>query len=301
MPELQMGLIEARFADLIWANAPVTTSALVKLAEAELHWKRTTTHTVIRRLCEKGLFENDGGTVHVRMGREEFYAKQSKKFVEDTFSGSLPAFLAAFTSGRGLTAEEAGELVETVGRERGVIYRPRFMTEEKGLTPAQRGTAIHQAVQYIPLEVDHSQDRIGQLLDQLEDRGFLTALQREAVSAQRLAAFFQSPLGKAMAQARECRREFKFSILVPAEEYYPRTEGEHILLQGVIDAWFEDGQGITVLDFKSDRIVPGEELARAEQYRAQLDAYARALSTILDRPVARKALWFFATDTAVEL
>ena len=198
-------------------------------------------------------------------------------------------------------AEEAGELVETVGRERGVIYRPRFMTEEKGLTPAQRGTAIHQAVQYIPLEGDHSQERIGQLLDQLEDRGFLTALQREAVSAQRLAAFFQSPLGKAMAQARECRREFKFSILVPAEEYYPRTEGEHILLQGVIDAWFEDGQGITVLDFKSDRIVPGEELARAEQYRAQLDAYARALSTILDRPVARKALWFFATDTAVEL
>lgn len=173
------------------------------------------------------------------------------------------------------------------------------MTEEKGLTPAQRGTAIHQAVQYIPLEGDHSQERIGQLLDQLEDRGFLTALQREAVSAQRLAAFFQSPLGKAMAQARECRREFKFSILVPAEEYYPRTEGEHILLQGVIDAWFEDGQGITVLDFKSDRIVPGEELARAEQYRAQLDAYARALSTILDRPVARKALWFFATDTAV--
>ena len=110
MPELQMGLIEARFADLIWANAPVTTSALVKLAEAELHWKRTTTHTVIRRLCEKELFENDGGTVHVRMSREEFYAKQSKKFVKDTFSGSLPAFLAAFTSGRGLTAEEAGEL-----------------------------------------------------------------------------------------------------------------------------------------------------------------------------------------------
>ena len=99
MPELQMGLIEARFADLIWANAPVTTSALVKLAEAELHWKRTTTHTVIRRLCEKGLFENNGGKVQVRMSREEFYAKQSKKFVEDTFS-----------SGRGLTAAEAGEL-----------------------------------------------------------------------------------------------------------------------------------------------------------------------------------------------
>ena len=110
MSELQLGLIEAKFADLIWSHAPVSTSELVRLAEHTFGWKRTTTHTVIRRLCEKGLFENDGGTVQVRMSREEFYAKQSKKFVEDTFSGSLPAFLAAFTSGRGLTAEEAGEL-----------------------------------------------------------------------------------------------------------------------------------------------------------------------------------------------
>ena len=198
-------------------------------------------------------------------------------------------------------AEEAGELAETAGREERAIYRPRFMTEEKGLTPAQRGTAIHQAVQYIPLEGDHTPEGIGRLLDQLKDRGFLTALQREAVSAQRLAAFFQSPLGRAMAQAEVCRREFKFSILAQAEEYFPQTEGEHILLQGVIDAWFEDGQGITVLDFKSDRIAPGEESARAGHYRAQLEAYARALSTILDKPVTRKALWFFATDTAVEL
>ena len=103
MPELQLGLIEARFADLIWANAPVTTSALVKLAEA-------IETDLTEYFREKGLFENDGGTVHVRLSREEFYAKQSKKFVEDTFSGSLPAFLAAFTSGRGLTAAEAGEL-----------------------------------------------------------------------------------------------------------------------------------------------------------------------------------------------
>ena len=119
MPELHLGLIEARFADLIWANAPVTTSALVKLAEAELHWKRTTTHTVIRRLCEKGLFENDGGTVHVRMSREEFYAKQSKKFVEDTFSGSLPAFLAAFGTHKKLSDGEIEEMKALIDKMRG--------------------------------------------------------------------------------------------------------------------------------------------------------------------------------------
>lgn len=100
MPELQLGLIEARFADLIWANAPVTTSALVKLAEAELHWKRTTTHTVIRRLCEKELFENDGGTVHVRMSREEFYAKQSKKSWKTRFPARCPRSAAFHVGAR---------------------------------------------------------------------------------------------------------------------------------------------------------------------------------------------------------
>ena len=77
MPELQMGLIEARFADLIWANAPVTTSALVKLAEAELHWKRTTTHTVIRRLCEKGLAERYQPVTQAKRGCLKTTAERS--------------------------------------------------------------------------------------------------------------------------------------------------------------------------------------------------------------------------------
>ena len=78
-------------------------------------------------------------------------------------------------------------------------------------------------------------------------------------------------------------------------------EGEEILLQGVIDAWFEEGDSVAVLDFKSDRVSPGGERARAEEYRPQLEAYSRALSAILGRPVGRRVLWFFATDTAVEL
>ena len=110
MADGKLGAVESRFADLVWENAPIASRELAKICEEALGWKRTTTYNVLRKLCDRGLFENDGGTVHVRLSREEFYAKQSKKFVEDTFSGSLPAFLAAFTSGRGLTAEEAGEL-----------------------------------------------------------------------------------------------------------------------------------------------------------------------------------------------
>lgn len=110
MTAIQLGVIEARFADMIWEQEPVTTSELVKLAEQTFHWKRTTTHTVVKRLCEKGLFENNKGTVTSRISRSCFYSMQSRQFVEDTFDGSLPAFLAAFTNGRTLTPEEAAEI-----------------------------------------------------------------------------------------------------------------------------------------------------------------------------------------------
>ena len=108
MGEVQLGAAEARFAEIVWQKEPVTSSELVKLGEKELNWKRTTVHTVL--LCDKGLFRNDGGTVTSLLSREEFYGKQSRQFVEDTFDGSLPAFLAAFTRGRRLTAAEAEEL-----------------------------------------------------------------------------------------------------------------------------------------------------------------------------------------------
>lgn len=109
--EIQLGVVESRFADIIWKNEPVTSSALVKLAGQELQWKRTTVHTVLRRLCDKGLFQNENGMVTSLVSREQFYALQSQKFVDDTFSGSLPAFLAAFSMGRKLTDAER-ELIQ---------------------------------------------------------------------------------------------------------------------------------------------------------------------------------------------
>ena len=105
--EIRLGVIESRFADMIWERAPITSTELVKLAERELRWKRTTTHTVIKRLCEKGLFQNVGGTVSPLISREQFYTMQSRQFVNSSFSGSLPAFIAAFTQGASLTPQEA--------------------------------------------------------------------------------------------------------------------------------------------------------------------------------------------------
>lgn len=95
---------------MIWENEPVTSSELVKMTAVEFNWKRTTAHNVLRRLIDKGLFQNENGLVTARIRREEFYSMQSKKYVEDTFGGSLPAFFAAFTQGKGLSRKEADEI-----------------------------------------------------------------------------------------------------------------------------------------------------------------------------------------------
>ena len=110
MAQVQLGVIEASFPDMIWEREPVRSSELVKLAAEVFQWKRTTTHTVLKRLCDKGLFENNKGTVTCRITREQFYSLQSRKFVEDSFAGSLPAFVAAFTKEKALTPEEAAEI-----------------------------------------------------------------------------------------------------------------------------------------------------------------------------------------------
>lgn len=110
MEELRLGVVEARFADIVWEHAPLTTKALVALCEQHLDWKRTTTYTVLKKLCERGIFKTEASMVTVCIGKEEFYAIQSEKFVEDTFKGSLPAFIAAFSSRKKLSEKELTEI-----------------------------------------------------------------------------------------------------------------------------------------------------------------------------------------------
>lgn len=108
--DIELGEVQAMFADLIWDNAPVSSGELVKLGQAAFGWKKPTTYTVLRKLCEKGLFRNEGGTVTAVVSREDFNARRSEKFVAETFGGSLPAFIAAFTSGKKLSPGEADEI-----------------------------------------------------------------------------------------------------------------------------------------------------------------------------------------------
>ena len=110
MDDLRLGLVETRFADLIWANEPIRSGNLVKLCAKELEWKKSTTYTVLKKLCEKGIFQNINGVVTSLLSQKEFQSRQSKRFVEDTFSGSLPAFIAAFAENGGLSDNDITEI-----------------------------------------------------------------------------------------------------------------------------------------------------------------------------------------------
>lgn len=120
MEDIKLGVVESRFADIIWGSEPIPSGELVKICEKELSWKKPTTYTVLRKLCERGIFQNKDGVVSSLISRQDFYAMQSEKFVEETFEGSLPAFFAAFTKRKNLSQEDIRELrrmIDSYGEE----------------------------------------------------------------------------------------------------------------------------------------------------------------------------------------
>lgn len=119
MDEMRLGAVEAKFADIIWEHEPMGSGELVKLCESTLSWKKSTTYTVLKKLCERGIFKNNNGVVSSRISKKEFYSLQSQKFVDDTFNGSLPAFIAAFTSQKKLSETEIQELLDLINNSRG--------------------------------------------------------------------------------------------------------------------------------------------------------------------------------------
>ena len=119
MPEMRLGMVESHFADIVWEHAPLTTRELTQLCEKELNWKRTTTYTVLKKLCDRGIFQMEKGLVTVLISKEEFFARHSEQYVEDTFGGSLPAFLAAFSTRKKLTDKEIDEMKNLIEKMRG--------------------------------------------------------------------------------------------------------------------------------------------------------------------------------------
>ena len=114
MKEIELGAVQERFADIVWANEPIGSGELVKICEKELKWKKPTTYTVLRKLCEKGILQNKDGIVTSLISKDDFYSAKTEQIIEESFSGSLPAFVAAFISKKKLSREEAEEIQQMI-------------------------------------------------------------------------------------------------------------------------------------------------------------------------------------------
>ena len=158
-------------------------------------------------------------------------------------------------------------------------------------------------MQYLDYGRTGSFAEIADEVTRLVEGEYITPRQGNAVNPADILAFFRSELGLRLRRSKRVEREFKFSLLAPAQDYYPGAgEGEQVLLQGVVDCWFEEEDGtVTVVDFKTDRVAGDGIERRALDYRPQLEAYSRALSQAAGAPVKRRCLWFFNAGRAVEL
>ncbi len=112
--DYELGEVQLKFADLLWKNEPVASGELVKICEKELEWKKSTTYTVLRKLCQKGIFKNENGIVTSVLSKDEYYSAKSEQFVEESFGGSLPAFLAAFSARKKLSETEIDEIQKMI-------------------------------------------------------------------------------------------------------------------------------------------------------------------------------------------
>ena len=175
--------------------------------------------------------------------------------------------------------------------------KPRFMEKAQGLSAAQRGTAMHTAMQYL----DFDGVPVAQQVASLTEKRLLTPEQASSLDVAALERFLASPLAQRIRQAPRVWREYRFALLVDGSIYDESAAGEEMLLQGVADCVFETPEGLAVVDFKTDRITAAEVAARAETYRPQLSAYAQALSQILERPVTERILYFFTPQTEISL
>ena len=211
-------------------------------------------------------------------------------------AAGLPAKVTATLLKGRLLDEEIAEHAAHVPYLR-PLSQPRFRQERHGLTPAERGTATHLALQYL----DFHDMNVAAQVEQLRIRGLLTEEQAEAVDAAALQRFLDSSLAEEIRQGKNLLREYRFTILMKAQVYDPSaSEDDTILLQGVVDCCFETETGLTGVDFKTDRVWTEEETAqRAAQYRPQLEAYSLALERVLERPVTRRTLFFLHNGAAI--
>lgn len=198
--------------------------------------------------------------------------------------------------------KDADSGTDLIGKiRRPLVNRPRFM-QEKSLTPAEQGTAMHTAMQHIPLNEQPNEISVALFLEEMVTKELLTIEQCEAIEPMRIVQFFETDIGNRLLRAQNVKREVPFSIALPADEVYPdwQSTNEPVFIQGMIDCLFDDDQGLVLLDYKTDRITDrfagGFGQAQSilmDRYRVQIDLYTKAIEQIFQRKATEKYLYFF--------
>lgn len=199
-------------------------------------------------------------------------------------------------------AEPDPEAAAMTPREPRPFRLPEFAGSERPLTGAEKGTVTHLVLQHMDLRAGDDRETVSREVRRLTEEGFLSQREAAAVDKTALVRLLRSPLGRRMRAARELRREFRFSLLCDASEFYDVGPGEEILLQGVVDCYWEDEDGITVVDYKTDWVADREAAEkRAERYGPQLRAYGKALERICGKPVKECLLYFLGIGETVSV
>lgn len=197
-----------------------------------------------------------------------------------------------------------GGPVTPVARNKSLTARPRFMQESTGLTATEKGSAIHLVMQHLDLAGDLTPEGIKYQIHRLGDLELLTNEQAAAVDITAIAGFFSGAVGRRVLQAAAVKRELPFTMALPAEEIYPdipEGAGEKVLVQGVIDCLVDEGDGLVLIDYKTDRVMTDSLPGLMDAYRGQLNIYARAVEAVFNRPVKEKYLYLFAKGESVQV
>ena len=195
--------------------------------------------------------------------------------------------------------EDAAEMVKPKSWS---FRMPTLGEGDRPLTATERGVATHKVLQYMDFAKAKSRDGLKEEVARLCAMRFLSEREAKAVNLSALERLFHSELGRRMLAAKEPLREFRFSLLLDAAELYPGAEGEQLLLQGVVDCCLEEDGALVIIDYKTDSVRTEEEIAaRAELYRGQLLAYARALTRIFEKPVKEGVLFFLAPGKEIRV
>lgn len=212
---------------------------------------------------------------------------------------ALPSKLTATQlKGRALD-QEAAEQTPTFSQITRAWRAPQFLLD-RPLTGREKGNAMHLFMQFVRYEACTTQTTLEQELKRLEAQKFLTARQLQAVDTDKILRLFRSELGARILRARQLRREFKFSLFTDAAQVDPRAAGEQVMLQGVVDCFWQEPEGLVILDFKTD-FISGDLAEKTARYQPQLRAYAMALARIYEQPVKQTLLYFFSAEQAVEV